>query len=219
MRIAELEAHHGEYTALEATIRKMLYNREFPAVFSVCEASFPHIVPAIKYRKKRGIEPETPTFLSLGVICKYAPPLFEHAVLQSLYEFVKSTTLLAKHQSGYFQAVQRAVEDEEIARALWNHLNAWPGSLQEDAGKELGVSEESAVRILDVWVEFSVISRRQEKNSCQLYLRSRLDAVVEGVCHTCGVRGKGHKELFFKPIRCKKCGTEDYYHIVYASDP
>jgi transposase-like protein len=60
MRKAEMEAHHDAHTALEGKIKTMLDNREFPAVFSVCVASLPHIVPTIKYRKHKGLKPETP---------------------------------------------------------------------------------------------------------------------------------------------------------------
>jgi hypothetical protein len=75
MKKSEMEDHHDEHAALENRIRKMTENREFPAVFSVCTESFPHIVPAIKFRKQQGIAPETPTLLGIGIICKYAPPL------------------------------------------------------------------------------------------------------------------------------------------------
>ena len=66
MKIAEMEDHHNEFMALEARVQAMSGKGEFPAVFSACEASFPHIVPAIKYRKKREIQPETPNWSSFG---------------------------------------------------------------------------------------------------------------------------------------------------------
>jgi len=216
MRIAELEAHHDEYAGLEASIRTMLHNHEFPAVFSVCEESFPHIVPAIKYRKRKGIEPETPALVSLHVITKYAPPLFEHAALESLCEFVRSQTTLARHENGYLRAAESALEDEEIARALWNHLEAHLGFPQRDIGEDLGFNQERVVAIVDTWVELGVISRTKEKNNSGLFFRCRLDAEAEGICQTCGVRGKGRRELFFRPISCQKCGTQGYYHITYA---
>jgi len=214
MKIAEMEAHHDEYTTLESRIIKMLGKREFPAVFPVCEASFAHIVPAIRYRKKRGMKPETPRLSAFSVICKYGPPLFEHAILESLLDFVRSTRLLAKHENGYLQSIERALEREEVARILWNHLEHQPGFLQRHIRKELGISQESAVAILAIWEELGVIARKQQKNSYALYFRSRLDAAAEGICQTCGVRGKGRKELFFRPVSCKNCGTEDYYHII-----
>ena len=214
MRIAEMEAHHQEFVALEGTVGTMMRNREFPALFSVCEASFPHVVPAIKFRKTKDIKPETPELLSLQVICKYAPALFEHAVLESLFDFVSSTRLLAKHEKGYLQAVETALEHEEFARSLWNHLEPRGECLERDIGKDLGFGQHSAAGIIDIWAELGIVDRRQESDTHALSFRTRLDMVVEGICHACGARGKGPKEAFLRPSSCQKCGAQGYYHIV-----
>ncbi|NQT11240.1 MAG: MarR family transcriptional regulator [Planctomycetes bacterium] len=214
MKIAEMESHHDRFTASESVIAKMLANREFPAVFSACEGTFPHIVPAIQFRKKRSIDPETPRLGSFRVVLKYAPPLFEHNVIQSLYDLVSSARLLAKHENNYLDQVTEALGREEVARILWNHLGRHPGFLQSDIRKELGVVQDSAVEVVKAWEELGLIVRDQEKNSYRLYLRSRLDDPAEGICHHCGVRGKGRKDLFFEPIVCGRCGTKGYYHIV-----
>jgi hypothetical protein len=84
MKIAELEAHHAACVDAERSIRAMVENREFPAVLSFCVESFPHILPAIQFRKKREMTPEIPALLAFTTICRYAPPLFEHAVIESL---------------------------------------------------------------------------------------------------------------------------------------
>ena len=110
----------------------MLENREFPAIFSVCVETFPHIVPAIQYRKKREIEPEMPDWLAFEVICKYAPPLFEHSVMESLSEFIKSTRLLTKHENDYLKAIESALKHEEITRSLWSRIEKQPNVLQRD---------------------------------------------------------------------------------------
>ena len=214
MRIAELEAHHVEYTALEMAISKMLHNGQFPAVFSVCEESLPHIVPAIKFRKKRDIHPETPSLLAFTVVCKYGPPLFEHAVIESFFDFAKSNGLIAKHESGFLKLVEAALEREEAARLLWNELYSNPGSLQRDFSRKLGFDHRSAVEILDVWEELGIITRKPRGNSHELYLRFSLDALTEGMCPACGVRARGRREFFFRSGPCKKCGNEGYYHIL-----
>ena len=217
MKIAEMEDHHDEFLATEHTIQSMVADREFPAVFSVCEDSFPHIVPALKFRKKREIHPEWPELSSFRIICKYAPPLFEHEVLESLLDFVKTTRLLAKHENGYVESIGAALEAEKVARELWNHLDKVPGSLQQDIGKRLGVSQQTAVTIVDVWEELGVIRRDEENRGGGLHLQSRLDASVEGICPACGVRGKGPKSAFWKRIDCQRCGANGYYHIVDVS--
>jgi hypothetical protein len=216
MRKAELEAHHDEYSALQDRIKAMLGNREFPAVFSVCVASFPHIVPAIKYRKQSGIEPETPDLMSFRVICKYAPPLFEHTAIEALVDFVKSTRQLARHENDYLQTIEDAFAREEMARAVWNDLERQLGLLERDIGRQLGLNQKNVVEVLEVWEELGVIIRKQEQNTYRLYFRSRLDAELEGICPTCSVRGRGHRSSFFKPTSCKKCATQGYYHIQYA---
>ncbi len=218
MGIADLQDHHDKLTALEATIRTMVANREFPAVFCACLDSFEHIVPAIKYRKQRGIAPETPDLFSFSVICRYGPPLFEHAAMESLLAFVDSTRMLAKHENGYLSTIQAALQREKIARVLWNDLEQHPDALRPNVSGKLGVTDETAVDIVEVWEQLGVIIRRQEQNAYRLHFRSRLDAEVEGVCPACGVRGRGRKELFLRPISCKKCGANGYYHIKYT-DP
>jgi hypothetical protein len=218
MRIAEMEEHHDEFTALQHKIKTMVANRKFPAVFADCLASFPHIVPAIKYRKRKGITPEMPALQSFSVICKYAPPLFEYFFIESLSAFVGSTRLLAKHDNDYCQTINGALQRIEIARALWNRLEQQPGVLQRDIFPEILGNRAAIVEILDVWEQLGVIIRRQEQDTYTLCLRSRFDVEAEGVCQACGVHGKGRKELFFKIISCQKCGAKGYYHLKYT-DP
>ena len=200
MKISELEYHHGKYTSLESKIQKMLDNHEFPAIFAVCVESFPHIVPAIQYRKKREIKPETPDWSAFDVICKYAPPLFEHAAIASLLEFVKSTRILAKHEKGYLQTVITAIEHEEIARVLWSSIDQQPDTLQKDLCKSLEYNQPTGVRIIDIWEELGVVIRNNDNFDSKIRLRTRLDEIVEGRCQNCGVQGKGRKELFLKSI-------------------
>ena len=58
MKKSEMEDHHDEYLALEGRIHRMSDNREFPAVFSACVESFPHVVPAISSASKRVLLPK-----------------------------------------------------------------------------------------------------------------------------------------------------------------
>ena len=106
----------------------MVQNREFPAVFATCTASFEHIVPAISFRKKREIATETPNFLAFTTICKYAPPLFEHTAIEALDEFVRSTRVLAQHEKDFVSSVEAARSRENIAHKLWNHLEKHAGT-------------------------------------------------------------------------------------------
>jgi hypothetical protein len=214
MKIAEMEAHHNAYADLEKRIATMVADRDFPEVFVACEESFQHIVPASQFRKKRGIRPEVPRLLSFTVTCKYAPAVFEHAAIESLLDFVRSTRLLARHENGYLRSVEAALAREEVARLLWNHLEREPGFLQRDIGNTLGLSQEAAVAVLEIWEELGLVARRSHEGSYALHLRGGLDSTATGMCHSCGVTGTARKELFLRPISCKRCGTEGYYLIV-----
>ncbi len=216
MKIAEMEAGHDAYTSLEDKIRTMVAGRDFPAVFSVCVASFPHVVPAIKYRKQRGIEPETPDFLSFSVICKYAPLLFEHAAIASLSEFIKATRQLARDESGYLQMVENAIDRERIARLIWNYVEQHPAPLQRDVAGQIAVGQEVVIDTLQMWEKLGLILRTHESNTFRLAFWTRPESEAEGICRGCGVRGRGLKERFWKPIKCQRCGTEGYYHIDYG---
>ncbi|MGA2031444.1 MAG: hypothetical protein ABSG68_04245 [Thermoguttaceae bacterium] len=215
MKIAELEAHHDAYAVSERTIRAMVKNGEFPGVFSVCTASFQHIVPAMNYRKKKGVTPEIPDPSAFTTICKYAPPLFEHAAIESLFEFVNSSRLLTQSEKSFLDSVETARKRVQLARRLWNHLERHPGMFQRDIRGELGVAPEHAEGIIEVWDKLGVVDRMPEDRSYRLYFRTRLDTEVAGLCPNCGVRGTGRKELFFRSIVCKKCGTDGHYHLEY----
>lgn len=217
MRIAELEAHHDAYSDSERTICAMVDNREFPAVFLVCCDAFPHVVPAIKYRKKREIIPETPKLMAFTTICKYAPPLFEHAAIESLLHFVKSTRFLAQHEKDFLSSAKAALVQEQLAQKLWNHLEKQPGMLQRNIRTELGVIQEEAVKIIELWDMLGIIYRQSEARSYRLHFRTHLDAEVFGRCPNCDVRGKGRKDFLFRSMSCQKCGTEGYYHIEFDS--
>jgi hypothetical protein len=216
MRKAEMEAHHDEYVELERDIRAMLADREFPAIFDVCKDAFPHFVPAIQYRRREGIEPQTPRFLAIDVICQYAPPLFEHRFLDSLLDFVTSTRILAKAETGYLSMVQAAVEREEAARRLWNHVERQPGTLRRDVAALLGLDRKVVDEIADIWDHLGVFTRHAADDPARLRLRSFLNVGAEGICATCGVRCKRAWESFLTRLRCPGCGAEGFFHITYA---
>ena len=216
MKIAELEAHHDAYVDSERTIRAMVENREFPKALSVCVLSFPHIVPAITFRRKRGLAPEIPDFLALTTISRYAPPLFENAAIESLLEFVSSSRVLAQSGKDFLDSIENARKRIQVAHRLWNHLERHPGILQRDISTELGAAQEDVFNIVFLWEELGILDRQSEDGTYRVYFRTRLDSEVAGSCPNCGVCGKGRKALFFRSIACQKCGAEGYYHISYG---
>jgi hypothetical protein len=218
MKIAELEAHHDAYAESELTIEKMVNDHEFPTVLSFCVESFPHIVPAINYRKKKNFALNTFDPLAITTICKYAPPLFEHAAIESLAEFIKSTRILASSEKGYLSSIDAARKREQHAHKLWSCLEKRPETLQCNIHKELGVIHEDTIEIVELWEVLGVIDKEPEARSYRLRFRTQLDKEIEGRCQSCGVRGKGQKESFLKPVTCQKCGAKGYYHIEYR-DP
>ena len=216
MKIAELEDHHDACEDLEQKICEMVDNHEFPGVFSVCIESFPSIVPAINFRKKREIFPEIPEFAAITTICKYAPLLFEHAVIETLFEFIKSARVLSQSEKDFLGSIEAARQREQLAHSLWNYIEKHPGMFQRDIRTELGVVQEEAVAVVELWQKLGILDRQPEDRSYRLNFRTRLDAEVSGVCPACGVRGKGRKELFFRSVSCQKCGAQSHYYIDYA---
>ncbi len=215
MRKAELEDHHDQYLIKERRIREMVHQRDFPAVFAVCTDAFVHAVPAMKCRKQAGITPETPDFLCFSVICTYGPPLFERAALESLHEFIGGTRQLARHENEYLLAVEAALQHEELARTLWNHIQHRPGLPQHELSERSNVPEHTVASIIAVWKQLRLIHCEYHGNGRGLCLCTRLDVDVVGVCQHCGAKGRGRKELFLQPIKCGKCAAVDYYHIAF----
>jgi hypothetical protein len=216
VRKAELEDHHEQYLGLESKILAMVERAEFPALFAVCIETFPHIVPAMKYAKQAGVELAKPDLTPLATICRYAPALFEHPVIESLVTFLRSTRLLARHENGYLAAAEHALTLEETARAIWNHIERTPGALQRELGQTLGADQTEAAAVVEVWERLDILIRKQEGDTCRLDFRYRIDSEVEGVCHSCGARGRGRKEVLLKPIACPKCRTTGYFHMNYG---
>lgn len=213
MRKAELEDHHNQYLVKEGRIREMAQHREFPAVFAVCTDAFVHMLPAMKWRKQAGITPETPEFLCFSVICTYAPPLFEHTVLESLYQFVSGTRQLARHDNGYLIVSEAALKQEEVARALWHCIEHRPALPQRELSELLCVPDKTIASIVSVWKQLRIIRCDHHGNDQRLFLRTRLDAHVVGVCQHCGAKGKGRKEQFLQPVKCGKCMEVAYCHV------
>ena len=213
MRIAEMEDHHEILMALESKIQVMLSDRDFPAVFDACEETFPHIVPSIQFRKKREIVPQTPDLFSFLAIVKYAPLLFEHWIIESFAAFISETRFLARHENNYPSHAQTALELEETARILWNKLEQEPGYLSQNIQRDFIVDKSITDSLLETWEELGVIVCRETDKGRAIYLHSCAIVKAEGICHTCGTRGKGRKELFYKPVPCTKCGTTDYFCI------
>jgi hypothetical protein len=216
MKIAELEAHHDAYVASEDAIETMVSNHEFPGVFDVCVRSFPHIVPAIQFRKKREITPQTPPLLAFATICTYAPPLFEHAAIEAMSQFVRSARVLAQHANDYLSALEAANRREELARRLWGHLERNRLALDRPAYSQLEVAQEDVAEVIDLWEELGVIARDSDDTTSGVNFRTQMDVEVEGLCHKCGTYSSGQKESFLKPLPCAKCGTLDYHHICYG---
>lgn len=219
MKITELEAHHDACVDSERIIRAMVNDGQFPNVFSVCTASFPHIVPAITFRKKRGITPEMPGLLAFTTICKYAPPLFEHAAIELLLEFVKSSRVLVQSEQRFLDSIEAARKRAYLAHRLWNHLERHPGMLQRDIRAELDVTQEDAVSIVELWDKLGILDRQPEDRSYRLSFRTRLDMEAACICPNCGACGKGRKERLFLSITCQRCGTVGHYFIEYPGVP
>jgi hypothetical protein len=219
MKIAELEAEHAASIASAQAIRAMVARREFSQVFATCIESLPHIVPALQFRKKRDIVPVMPELTAAVTICQFAPPLFEHAAIESLWEYVKSARLLAQHDSGLLNTVESARRREHYAHVLWNHLEKHPGLLQQDIPGETEVPDDEAKAIVALWEAWGIVAWRMDDAGDRLHFCTRLDDETTGLCPGCGVRGKGRKDLFFRLGPCKKCGTEGHYHIEYGVPP
>jgi hypothetical protein len=217
MKIAELEAHYEVYSQSEQIIAALVNNRDFYSAFSVCLESFPHIVPAINYRKKRDITPEVPELLAFTTIYKYAPPLFEHSAIELLFEFIKSSRVLVQSERNFLDSLEDARKREQLAHMLWNYLEKHPGMMQCDIRKELGIEQEQAVDIIELWEKLGILHRHSVDRSYRLNFSTRRDMEVMGLCPNCGVQGKGRKELFFRAHSCKKCNNEGHYYIEYGS--
>jgi hypothetical protein len=160
--------------------------------------------------------PEIPDLPAFTTILKYAAPLFEHDVIESLFEFVSSSRVLVQSERLFLDSIEAARKQEQLAHTLWNHLERHPGVLQRDIRAGHGFAQEDAASVVELWGKLGILDRESEDRSYRLYLHTRLDTEMAGVCPTCGVRGEGRKELFFRPVTCQKCGTEGYYHIEYG---
>ena len=61
-----------------------------------------------------------------------------------------------------------------------------------------------------------MIDWQPEGRSYRLYFSTQFDMEMEGLCQNCGVRGKGRRGVFLKPVTCQKCNALGYYYIEYG---
>jgi hypothetical protein len=215
MKKAELEGHFRAYETLVETIQTMVGNRRIRGALSTCLSSFPHVVPMTMYRKREGMEPDFPELVPFDAILRYAPPLFEHATIQSLQEFAQTTRQLSRHPNEYAKAIEAALEREDLARRVWNRVERDPGVMQDDLCRHLGVSENRLLEIVGPWEYLGVARRKRDGTDWKLRLVSCLDEQMVGVCPVCGTAGRGQRSTLFCQVPCKGCGTTGYYHMKY----
>jgi len=215
MKISELEQIHADYLAAEVRIQERVGRREFPAVLDECTAALQHLGPAVQFRRRRQITPETPPLTPLDVILTYAPPLFEHAVLMSLMEWLKaSRRILASHPTNYSELAKAALVREDVARQAWNQIEREPGVLLGGLIDRLPVGRKSIEEILPTWEKLGIVICERTGFDVRLSLRTRLDEEIEAVCPACGVHGHAKKEVLWRHTNCKKCGASGHYHLI-----
>ncbi len=213
MRIAELEGHENALQNIESQIREKRAIRDFSTVFELCQAALPHVEPVFRLRKRRGDTPLAPSLLAFSALWKYGPPLFEYRTLKHVYDFIASTRFLARHENNYLKSTELAIGAAQTARVLWNCLESNPGFRQRRIRADLGLDQERAVSILEIWESLGIIDRFQEHGSYRLYLRTNLTQEAPGVCLNCNSRVKGRKARLLQPVKCKRCGVKGYFFL------
>lgn len=219
MRIAELKSHHDACLEHDRMIRAMVARAAFPQVFELCTASFPHIIPAIRFRKKRDLAPQVPDLAAFTTIFRYAPPLFEHALLSSLHELIESSRVLSQSETRFLDCAEAAREGERIALRIWNYLESHPHATEGQVCSSCGVDGDAVLEIIGIWSELGILKRSLDSGAPRLRFSTRLDTQATGVCAQCGARGTGRKDVFFRSVTCQKCRAVGFYHIQYEGFP
>lgn len=208
MKIAEMEEHHRAYEELEAAVRNAVKHRAFEETFQHSRRCWEHIDGALQFRKKRNIQPVLPPLASITEPCRYAPVLFEHDLLLDVEQFVRGTRPLAKCQERDFPGeVAQALEREQIAWKLWNHIEEHPGCWQWEFRSHLGVEQGTAVQIVENWEEMGIVRRQKDGHSFHVSMSTQLESSVTGICPRCGARVTARKRVLFQLSACPACKT------------
>lgn len=215
MRKAEFEEQHRLLQTHEDRIREQLAARAFSDALVTCQNAFAHIVVGSKFREQNSAVSPSDTIWPIAVICRYAPPLFEHASIEALLEFVIANRYLSKHPRAYRQMAEAALRTEEAARVLWLQIERERGILQHDLCMESGVTRETVSELVAFWTHVGILACHGSGINTRLSFHSRLDDELQAVCHHCGAHGAARREILYKETACKRCGFQDHYFIKY----
>ncbi len=207
MRKSELLAHHQSFVDNETQVGERVQVRDFYGAIFVASRSLDHITPYLKVRRQSGESDDCPLF-PFEIICRFAPPLFDHASIELLRSFTHATRQLGKRRQSLIAMLEQASHEMDVNRLLWNLIERHPGV---PLNRTKFNSSASAMAAVSFWESLGIVS--VEKATGAVGFVTSLSGLTEGMCPSCGARGKAAKEAFFRAVTCPKCKAVDFLHL------
>lgn len=214
MKIAELEENFNAFIDLSRAIDDLLKSNAYSEAFDACRQSLSKLVPFLKFRKRKKIEPEFPELRCVEVVCEYAPAFFEKNLIDDFYQHFKSNRMLSKNYPELVTELDACRDLVSVAKQAWDKIAEQPGAHSEEVTADI-IHDEAAESMLSIWSDANIVCARSAQQDRYRFV-TRIKETMIAVCFHCGVKGRAAKMKLLKPNKCPKCKSNDYFHMIAA---
>jgi len=208
---AELEYEYTLYTNSLAAA-KLAEQQGFPkkAVDHALDA-WTHIDGMMQYAR-RYLDAQFDSIQAIDIVLRYAPLMFDFRALERLGGLLKDKRRIEKNTE--VSLGDRLAEAEDRMwdnHRLWHHLEWHPGQLQSELRQILGGNQDNWRAAAELWEKLGLVVRQVEANSYRLTLATRLGAVIEAKCYSCGHRVEAPKAMLLEDATCPSCNLKSAF--------
>ncbi len=164
--------------------------------------SLPHIDGATQFERKF-MKMENPPLPTLGIVFRYAPPLFRQDALDRVDVFLAERRGVEKRSGQDLKAqLAEARQLLDTAYRLWQQVRGGTPILESREP----LKSDRVYAIEQVWERSGLIERIPPGSPKKWAFRTQFNAPVRAKCNRCGHPRTAPKVAFLEESRCPKCG-------------
>ncbi len=202
---AETAEDRERYYELVAKAREVLQERRFREAVKIASSSWKHIDGMMQFERKYENK-EFSNIEAIDIVLKYAPLLFEFAVLDELEALLKAQRKIDRDASDDLAGNLSEARDRMwAAHRLWNHLEVHQNAKMVELVSALGGSQDTWRALAEAWETMGVIRRTAKDDAHSWTLTTQMNAIVLAKCPACGSGAKWNKAKFLETLECPAC--------------